>query len=89
MPPVPVGSAAARAGSAALADMCDSRTLQSAWQRVRANRGSPGGDGISVAAFAARLDRELALLAGEIRTGRYRPGPLRRVAIPKPAIRTG
>lgn len=38
---------------------------------------------MTVAAFAARLDRELATLATEIGTNAYRPGPLRRVAIPK------
>ena len=80
--PAPAGNVA-RAGSTTLARVCDPAMLRAAWRRVWANHGGPGGDGITVAVFAGRLDRELALLGGEIRTGHYRPGPLRRVTIPK------
>ena len=71
--------------SATLARIVAPAVLSAAWARVRANRGGPGGDGVTLAAFAARLDRELTLLASEIGTGAYRPGQLRRVAIPKPS----
>ena len=60
-------------------------TLFEAWSRVRANRGSAGGDGESVAAFeAAGVPDRLRRLADEIRGGRYRPGPVRRLAVRKP-----
>ena len=70
---------------AVLAKMIAPAMLHAAWKRVRANHGGPGGDGVTIAAFSARLDRELAALAMEIGTNKYRPGPLRRVGIPKPA----
>jgi CRISPR-associated protein Cas1 len=64
--------------------IADAGTLHQAWRRVRANQGGPGGDGESIAAFGVALDRQLETLAAELISGRYRPGPLRRVAIPKP-----
>ena len=77
------GSLSAK-GTAPLARIADPANLRQAWQRVRANQGGPGGDGVRLEAFAARLERELARLASELAGGTYRPGPLRRVLIPKP-----
>ena len=59
-------------------------SLRAAWKRVRANKGAPGGDGKSLKAFEAHLERELKRLHDDLRQGTYRPGPLRRAAIPKP-----
>jgi RNA-directed DNA polymerase len=59
--------------------------LQRAWDDVRANRGAPGVDGVSIADVEARgLAAFLEQLAADLRAGRYRPAPLRRVRIPKP-----
>lgn len=58
--------------------------LAAAWKRVRANRGAPGGDRQVIADFARRAERHLDALHGGLREGNYRPGPVRRVAIPKP-----
>jgi RNA-directed DNA polymerase len=58
-------------------------TLAAAWQRVKANRGAAGVDGQSVAAFAAHAERYLEELARELKEGRYRPQPVKRVEIPK------
>lgn len=80
--PVSVG---AGSGSNTMARLCEHRTLRDAWRRVWSNHGSPGGDGVTIEAFAGRLDKELSVLAVELRAGRYRPGPSRRVSIPKPA----
>lgn len=56
-----------------------------AWNDVRANKGAPGVDGISIedveqSGVLAFLEE----LAADLRAGRYRPRPLRRVHIPKP-----
>jgi CRISPR-associated protein Cas1 len=53
------------------------------WRKVSANQGAAGGDRVSVEAFAANLDHRLAKLSADLREGKYRPGPLRRVEIPK------
>jgi RNA-directed DNA polymerase len=59
-----------------------------AWQDVRTNRGAPGVDGIGVEAIAASGDAGVQAflegLAAELRSGSYRPRPLRRVHSPKP-----
>ncbi len=78
-------AAGARSASKTLARICEHRTLREAWRRVWTNHGGPGGDGVTVEAFAGRLDQEIADLAGELRVGRYHSGSLRRVSIPKPA----
>ena len=59
-----------------------------AWVDVATNQGAPGVDGVTIAdvqgggteSVRAFLDG----LAAELRTGSYRPKPLRRVNIPKP-----
>jgi retron-type reverse transcriptase len=59
-----------------------------AWSDVRANKGAPGVDGVSIADVeAAGVLQFLEGLAVQLRLGRYRPSPLRRVHIPKPAGR--
>jgi len=57
--------------------------LQSAWERVRANDGAPGVDGITVTKYAENVERRLQLLSEELRAKSYRPQPVRRVFIPK------
>jgi RNA-directed DNA polymerase len=56
-----------------------------AWDEVRANRGAPGADGITIADVeASGVATFLQELAAALRAGTYRPAPLRRVHIPKP-----
>lgn len=59
------------------------QNLQSAWERVRANRGAPGRDGITIAQFEAPATVWLQQLSQELRAKTYRPQPVRRVWIPK------
>jgi RNA-directed DNA polymerase len=59
------------------------QTLAAAWQQVQANRGAAGIDGQSVGRFAAQAERYLGELAEELKTGRYRAAPVRRVEIAK------
>ena len=59
--------------------------LQRAWQQVRANRGSAGVDRITITQIEERGEEAfLDELQVELREQRYRPGPARRVFIPKP-----
>jgi RNA-directed DNA polymerase len=59
--------------------------LWEAWERVRANRGAAGVDGLTVAVVEAYgAERMLAELHESLRAGIYRPAPVRRVEIPKP-----
>ena len=59
------------------------RNLMLAWERVRANRGSGGTDGISIEDFEAHLEINLDRLHRELRDGTYQPQPVRRIEIPK------
>jgi Reverse transcriptase (RNA-dependent DNA polymerase) len=66
-----------------------SDVLVMGWERVRANRGAPGVDGVSIADVeASGVDRFLGELAEALRSGWYRPRPLRRVHIPKAGTTT-
>ena len=58
-------------------------TLRAAFTRVKANRGAPGVDHVTIAMFEARLDAHLAALSQSLRDGTYRPQPVRRLWIPK------
>ena len=63
-----------------------SDVLRVAWERVRKNRGAAGVDGLTLAGIEEYgVERMLGELQSALRAGRYRPAPVRRVAIPKPA----
>lgn len=60
------------------------KNLEIAWERVRANKGSGGVDGISISDFEENLDRHLNRLHEELKTKSYIPEPVKRQMIPKP-----
>lgn len=62
-----------------------SDVLWEAWRRVRKNRGAAGVDAVTLAEVEEYgVERLLGELQRALRQGRYRPAPVRRVAIPKP-----
>jgi len=57
--------------------------MRQAFQAVQRNRGAAGVDKVSITMFAANLEENLAALMRDLKTGVFRPLPLRRVHIPK------
>src|SRR6185437_3654304 len=58
--------------------------LQRAWQRVKANKGAAGVDGLDIDQTAAHLRTAWPVIRDQLLSGTYRPRPVRRVTIPKP-----
>jgi len=58
-------------------------TLEAAWQKVRANKGAAGVDKVTIGKFESNRDKYLKELEHELKTGTYRPMPVKRVYIPK------
>jgi RNA-directed DNA polymerase len=58
--------------------------LAAAWKRVKANKGAPGIDGMTVGDFPAFARVQWPRIAEAIREGTYRPAPVKRAWIPKP-----
>jgi len=58
-------------------------TLEAAWLKVARNKGAAGVDGQSIERFAAHVERYLSELHEQLKTGTYRPSPIKRVEIPK------
>ncbi|EBS9006924.1 group II intron reverse transcriptase/maturase [Salmonella enterica] len=58
--------------------------LKQALKKVKANKGAPGVDGISVSELPNQLKHQWQELRINLLAGRYKPQPVRRVDIPKP-----
>jgi|GEM_PF-1844847 len=59
--------------------------LWRAWSEVAANNGAPGVDGVSITDVEEwGVEGFLDALRAELKSGTYRPLPVRRVSIPKP-----
>jgi RNA-directed DNA polymerase len=67
--------------------ICRGDVLWEAWKRVRVNRGAAGVDRVTLAFVENEygVGRMLAELQHALRSGSYRPSPVRRVDIAKPA----
>ncbi len=58
--------------------------LNTAWQRVRANKGAGGIDGVSIDAFNQWFKPRSQAVLEQLTNGTYQPQPVLRVVIPKP-----
>lgn len=64
--------------------VCERENCQRALARVRANRGSPGVDGMTVEELPGHLREHWPAIREQLLSGTYKPQPVRRAHIPKP-----
>jgi RNA-directed DNA polymerase len=66
-----------------MAQICTPANLNRAYQRVRANQGAPGGDGMTVHDLRGWLATHKVALVAALHDGTYQPQPVKGVTIPK------
>ncbi|MBI4906328.1 MAG: group II intron reverse transcriptase/maturase [Acidobacteria bacterium] len=67
-----------------LEEILERDNLKEAYRRVKANRGSPGIDGMTVEELGEHLKSKMPEIREQMQSGIYRPQPVKRVEIPKP-----
>ena len=65
-------------------EVCERENLKEALRRVKANKGSPGVDGIAVNQLDDYLEQHWPAIREQLLSGTYKPKPVKRVEIPKP-----
>ena len=65
-------------------EVCELENCKQALQRVKANKGSPGVDGMTVNELPGYLKQHELEIGEQLRNGTYQPRPVKRVEIPKP-----
>ena len=65
-------------------EVCDRENLKRALRRVRANKGSPGTDGMKVGELPGYLKQHWPAIREQLMSGTYKPQPVKRVEIAKP-----
>jgi len=60
------------------------RAVWEAWEKVKANKGAPGVDAVTVAEFESDLKNNLYKIWNRLSSGTYFPPPVRAVEVPKP-----
>src|SRR6266571_3020930 len=65
-------------------EVCERGNRREALERVRANQGSPGIDGMTVDELPGYLEQHWPAIRGQLLSGTYEPKPVKRVEIPKP-----
>ena len=79
--PVAKRTMRARKAHSLIGRVYDRRNLRLAWERVKKNKGAGGVDGVTIARFDQDLEHYLDVLHRQLKEGRYRPRPVRRVEI--------
>ena len=72
-----------RDGAELLEKVLERENLNRAYKRVKANKGAPGIDGMTVEEVLPWLKEHKGELLESIRNGKYKPSPVRRKEIPK------
>jgi RNA-directed DNA polymerase len=65
-------------------EICEQENRREALKRVRANKGSPGIDGMTVDELPEYLEQHWPAIREQLLSGTYEPRPVKRVEIPKP-----
>src|ERR1700751_1185327 len=65
-------------------EVCERGNLKEALRRVKANKGSPGVDGMTIDEITEYLKQHWPAIREQLLSGTYEPKPVRRVEIPKP-----
>ena len=63
--------------------VCERHNLNLAYRRVKANKGAPGVDGMTVGELSAWLKTHKDALKASLMDGSYQPNPVRGIEIPK------
>ncbi len=64
--------------------VCERENLKAALKQVKANKGSPGVDGMTVVGIKDYLKQHWPAIREQLLSGTYEPKPVRRVEIRKP-----
>ena len=64
--------------------VCNRENLETAWKRVRSNKGSPGVDGMTIDDAKDYLREHWPSIRSQLLKGTYQPQPVKRIEIPKP-----
>jgi RNA-directed DNA polymerase len=65
-------------------EVCERENCKQALKRVKANKGSPGVDGMTVQQLPGFLREHWPAIREQLLSGTYEPQPVKRVEIPKP-----
>ncbi len=71
-------------GEQLMEEVCERENCKQALARVKANKGSPGVDGMTVHELPGCLKQRWPAIREQLLSGTYAPQPVKRVEIPKP-----
>jgi RNA-directed DNA polymerase len=71
-------------GEPLMEEVCERENCKQALARVKANKGSPGVDGMTVRALPGYLKQHWPAIREQLLSGTYQPQPVRRKEIDKP-----
>jgi len=71
-------------GERLMEEVCERENCKQALERVQANKGSPGVDGMTVHELPGYLKQHWPVIREQLLQGTYKPQPVKRVEIPKP-----